>query len=60
MGRIDCFKCKHFYITFDQSFPRGCRALNFKCREMPSDFVRRSSGLECQAFESKDLSKNKP
>jgi len=53
--RIDCFKCKHFYVTWDQSFPRGCRAMGFKSKEMPSDVVFQSSGMECMRFEEKEI-----
>lgn len=53
--RIDCFKCKHFYITWDQNFPRGCRAMGFKLKEMPSDVVFQSSGMECLRFEEKEI-----
>lgn len=51
--RIDCFKCRHFYVTWDEYFPRGCKALGFKSREIPSGVVFRSSGIECQKFEMK-------
>ncbi len=50
---IDCFQCRHFYVTWDEFFPRGCKALSFKSREMPSAVVRRSSGIECQLFDRK-------
>lgn len=53
--RIDCFKCRHFYITWDQNNPRGCRYFGFKTRLIPSIAVFRSSGKRCQAF----LEKNK-
>lgn len=49
-GKVNCFDCVHFYITWDKSFPRGCRALSFKGREMPSVTVLSSSGMECQRF----------
>lgn len=48
-----CFNCAHFYITWDEYFPRGCKALDFKSRELPSAVVRSSSGMECQMFERK-------
>lgn len=51
--RIDCFKCAHFYITWDEHFPKGCRVLGFKSREAPSAVVLRSSGMVCQLFEEK-------
>lgn len=52
--RLDCFKCRHFYVTWDEFFPKGCKALSFKSREMPSAVVLKSSGLDCQMFEAKD------
>lgn len=52
--KINCFKCAHFYVTWDELFPRGCRALDFKSSEMPSSVVLKSSGLECQQFEPKE------
>ncbi|HBG46233.1 MAG TPA: uracil-DNA glycosylase [Deltaproteobacteria bacterium] len=52
-GEKNCFHCKHFYITWDEFFPKGCKALGFKSREAPSAVVQRSSGMECQMFEHK-------
>ncbi|HAO94108.1 MAG: uracil-DNA glycosylase [Deltaproteobacteria bacterium GWB2_55_19] len=49
--KVECFKCKFFYITWDEFFPRGCKALGFKSREVPSAVVFNSSGLPCQKFE---------
>ncbi|WP_330218382.1 uracil-DNA glycosylase [Sporosarcina globispora] len=34
--KIDCFKCKYFYVTWDRNHPKGCRAFQFKTRQMPS------------------------
>jgi hypothetical protein len=52
--RIDCFECKYFYVTWDQKHPRGCRAMGFKSREMPSAAVFKSSGMKCLRFEPKN------
>lgn len=52
-ARIDCMKCRHFYVTWDQNFPRGCRAFNFKGAAMPSAAVLASSGKPCMNFELK-------
>jgi len=48
---VDCFACRHFYVTWDPDFPRGCRVMGFKSREIPSQVVRRASGMECLRFE---------
>lgn len=52
---VNCLKCRHYYITWDEKFPRGCRALNFKSRYFPSDVVRRSSGTHCLSFQEKEI-----
>lgn len=55
---ITCTECKHYYITWDNNFPYGCRAMGFKCRNSPSKSVYKSSGMECLLFEPKE--NNKP
>ncbi len=49
--KIDCLKCVHFYVTWDAAMPRGCRALGFKCRELPANLVRASSGSDCLYYQ---------
>ena len=51
---VNCFIFKHFYITWEKNFPRGCKALGFKSVEMPFNVVSQSSGLRCLYFEQKD------
>ena len=51
--RIDCRKCKHFEVTWDKSFPYGCKAMGFKTAFLPSLEVFRSSGMVCLRFERK-------
>jgi hypothetical protein len=50
----DCFKCRHFYITWDKFFPYGCKAMGFKSKEISSAVVQQSSGTKCLYFEKKD------
>lgn len=52
--KINCFKCKYFYVTWEKNHPRGCKAMGFKTKTMPSDVVLRSSGMECMRFEKKE------
>jgi len=52
--RIDCTKCKHYFITWEPSAPKGCRAFGFKTSVMPSLMVLRSSGKPCMHFELKE------
>ncbi len=58
--QVDCFHCKHFFITWDKDFPRGCHALAFKCREMPCLVVRQASGLPCLKYEKKETPPQQP
>ncbi|HCL81683.1 MAG TPA: uracil-DNA glycosylase [Nitrospiraceae bacterium] len=51
--KIDCFKCRHLYITWDKNFPYGCKAMKFKTKNLPSKVVRQSSDMECLKFEKK-------
>lgn len=50
---INCFKCKHFYVTWNENFPRGCKVFGFKTRQIPSILVWEASGKSCSAFQEK-------
>ena len=52
---VNCFKCRHFFTTWDAQHPRGCKAYGFKTRELPSVLVKRTSGVECLKFEQKQV-----
>lgn len=52
--RVMCLNCKHYYITWDQRFPHGCRAMGFKSHVPPYLTVFQSSGMPCQLFEEKE------
>ncbi len=50
-----CQHCVHYYITWDKLQPHGCKAFQFKSREIPGSVVERnSSGKTCQLFVGKD------
>ncbi|MEK6557436.1 MAG: uracil-DNA glycosylase [Candidatus Margulisiibacteriota bacterium] len=51
-----CTACRHFYITWDATFPYGCRALGFKSKHVPYHEVRTASDLACQFFKEKTSS----
>lgn len=53
MKRINCIACKHYFVTWDMKFPKGCRAFQFKTPNLPSLDVFRSSGEACLKFEDK-------
>ena len=53
-NRIDCYQCIHYYVTWDREFPKGCRAMGFKSKKIPSCLVQESSGMQCLKFEEKE------
>ncbi len=52
-NKIKCNQCRFYYITWDKSFPYGCKKMGFKSPIEPAQMVYRSSGTKCQAFEQK-------
>lgn len=52
-GEVNCFKCKHYFITWDKNFPRGCKIYNSKSSMMPSMLVQKETGEKCLAFQLK-------
>ena len=52
-GKVDCFHCRHFAVTWDAKFPRLCKLFGFKTSQLPSVAVFNSSGNPCEGFERK-------
>ncbi len=51
--RIDCHKCRFYFVTWNKRFPHGCKAMGFKSRFIPSLDVRRISGAACMMYDEK-------
>ena len=51
--KVNCFKCVHFVITWNNKFPRACRLFGFKSKDMPSVMVLNTTGSRCNAFVEK-------
>ncbi|OPY05365.1 MAG: hypothetical protein A4E67_01971 [Syntrophaceae bacterium PtaB.Bin038] len=49
--RVNCFECRHFFITHEPAWPYGCKAMGFKSRELPCAAVLRNSGEPCLCIE---------
>jgi len=58
-GRPNCLECLHYHITWDASFPYGCRAMDFKSKRKPQLDVLESSGSDCLRFEPRRPSAHK-
>jgi hypothetical protein len=55
---IDCHKCEHYYVTWEEQTPHGCRAMGFKSRRLPSMVVRKSTpDMDCLSFKKKEFSR---
>jgi len=52
-SKIDCFKCVHYFNTWQPGAPRACRLFGFKSRQLPSEVVFESSGIRCAEFTEK-------
>jgi hypothetical protein len=48
--KINCQKCIYYYVTWDPSFPKGCKLYGFKSMNFPYILVRQSTGLPCDKF----------
>ncbi len=53
--RIDCHKCRHYFVTWQESAPHGCKAIGFKSAQLPSAVVHKMSGAPCLYFETKPM-----
>ena len=49
--KAPCLECRHYFITWDQSFPYGCRAFRFKSAGLPCLEVQSASQMHCLKFE---------
>jgi hypothetical protein len=58
--RVSCYRCQHYYVTWDQDHPHGCRAMGFKSPILPAFNVVRESGNPCLLFTPKLKKKRKP
>lgn len=57
MEKPKCQQCRHFFITWDQKTPNGCRRFGIQSRELPSAIVRAAGMGDCQGFEAKATKK---
>ncbi|MEW6429606.1 MAG: uracil-DNA glycosylase [Thermodesulfobacteriota bacterium] len=49
----NCYRCLHFFITYEPALPYGCRFMGFKSARLPAEAVFASSGMHCQSFTKK-------
>lgn len=58
---VDCYQCRHFYVTWEAANPRGCKAFRFKTHKLPSVVVEETSGEPCLKFSPKrEATQKKP
>jgi len=54
-----CAQCRFYYVTWDTSFPKGCRIFRFKSKHSPSQTVYESTGKFCEEFVEKEKPKSR-
>jgi hypothetical protein len=60
MSNPNCMNCKHFYITWDQNAPRGCKLYAIKSKQLPSIVIASTTKeKECLGYDEKVKSNNK-
>ncbi|MFP4483290.1 MAG: hypothetical protein ACLFO1_00400 [Spirochaetaceae bacterium] len=50
MKAPNCLKCRHYRVTWDPAFPRGCEIFGIKSKRMPSIVVKETTGHHCPSF----------
>jgi len=50
MQKINCRRCKYYFVTWEANKPHGCKAYGFKSPQIPSLVVKQSSGSDCSLF----------
>lgn len=59
--RVSCHACSHYYVTWDERFPHGCRRMGFKSLRHPNVEVRHAmGGRDCRLYEPKPNRKPLP
>ncbi|MDR0641712.1 MAG: hypothetical protein LBG07_04545 [Treponema sp.] len=53
----NCLLCRYFKVTWDSAFPRSCGLFGFKCLDLPSVEVFKSTGKHCPAFRERESRK---
>lgn len=59
MSKANCSQCRHYYITWDQKTPYGCRQYGIQSKDQPANIVKAAGMGECQGFEPKKARETK-
>ena len=51
----NCWRCRHFAISYDPKRPYSCRLMGFKTKILPAIEVLRADGIRCLGFERKPV-----
>ena len=54
MKQNNCSNCVHFYVTYKNRFPYGCRAFGIISKNNPYLEIKKVSGTNCALFSSKE------
>ena len=48
-----CVDCRHYFVTWIEPTPHGCRFFGFRSQRVPSQVVSQESGIPCQSFDAR-------
>ena len=51
--KINCAKCIHYFVTWDNDLPRGCKIYKSKSKLFPSHLVKKETGEDCFSFQER-------
>ncbi len=60
MSHPNCTKCRHFYVTWDQKTPNGCRRFGIQSKDQPAKIVAMAGLGDCQGFEPRKRPESDP
>ena len=50
---IVCYSCRHFFVTWQERYPYGCKAFNMKSKTLPCLKVFQESRKNCLYYQTK-------
>ncbi len=54
---VDCRRCVHFSVTWQEPYRYACRAFQMKTRNLPIYHVRKESAMDCLYYQEKKFKK---
>lgn len=56
----NCWRCRHFGMSYQRQTPYACRLMGFSSRILPAIEVLRADGVPCRGFSAKAAPAQRP